>query len=431
MPFDPRPMPRTAFFDAGGYPINATENAALRISLDNLAFFDQVDGTQINTNSWLTSVSTMAAAQASGFIFLNSGASVASGGYAILQSIKAVPLYAHEPMEFSYNAIVTPATNTVIELGCGTATTTTAPTDGVFFRWTASLLQCVLNNAGTETKLTVNPSLIPGTTGTNLFVVVLVEDGALFFINDVLVGELDIPSGQGYPTDGGRQKLLARVYTTGVAGTAPALKIGQCSAIQQVINQNKLWQAFLAGIGRGAYQSPVTAFLQTANHANSTSPVSATLANATAGYTTLGGRYQFAAPASAATDFALFGFQVPAGYQLYVSSVAIAAMNTGATVATTPTVLDWSVAVNSSSVDLGTAESPPATYAPRRSALGMHGFQVGALAGAQAPDLVRTFDPPLVVDGGRFFHTIVQVPVGTATASQVVRGDVLVNGYFE
>jgi hypothetical protein len=37
----------------------------------------------------------------------------------------------------------------------------------------------------------------------------------------------------------------------------------------------------------------------------------------------------------------------------------------------------------------------------------------------------------MVVDGGRFFHIIVQVPVGTATVSQVIRGDVMVNGYFE
>ena len=44
----------------------------------------------------------------------------------------------------------------------------------------------------------------------------------------------------------------------------------------------------------------------TANHANSTSPSSATLANATAGYSTLGGRFQFAAILGAATDYARF-----------------------------------------------------------------------------------------------------------------------------
>jgi hypothetical protein len=46
-------------------------------------------------------------------------------------------------------------------------------------------------------------------------------------------------------------------------------------------------------------------------------------------------------------------------------------------------------------------------------------------------DLVRQFSTPLLVDGGRWIHVIVQVPVGTATASQVFRGDVSIAGYFE
>ena len=41
------------------------------------------------------------------------------------------------------------------------------------------------------------------------------------------------------------------------------------------------------------------------------------------------------------------------------------------------------------------------------------------------------FPTPLVIESGRYLHLIVQVPVGTATGSQVLRGDVMVNGYFE
>jgi hypothetical protein len=62
----------------------------------------------------------------------------------------------------------------------------------------------------------------------------------------------------------------------------------------------------------------------------------------------------------------------------------------------------------------------------------MQGFVVGAAIGACAADIVRDLSQaPITVESGRFLHVIVQVPVGTATASQVIRGDVVVMGYFE
>lgn len=163
---------------------------------------------------------------------------------------------------------------------------------------------------------------------------------------------------------------------------------------------------------------------QTANHANSTSPSSASLSNTAAGYATLGGRYQFAAPGGAATDFALFGFQVPAGFRAVITGVTITTVNTGAAVATTATILDWSLGIKSTAVSLATASL-------RRVPLGVQGFIVGAAIGAVAAEIDRKFDPELVVEDGEFVHVIVQVPVGTATGSQVVRGDVMVHGYFE
>lgn len=180
---------------------------------------------------------------------------------------------------------------------------------------------------------------------------------------------------------------------------------------------------YLAANGRGSHLNPSTG-ASTVNHANSASPTSATLANATAGYATLGGRWQFAAVGGAATDYALFGFQVPSGSKLYVTGIAISTVNTGAAVATSATILDWSVSANSTSVDLGAG-------APRRVTVGTQALLSGAAIGAMANDVVRGFDPPLYVASGNFFHVILQMPVGTATASQVLRGDVQVNGWFE
>jgi hypothetical protein len=169
---------------------------------------------------------------------------------------------------------------------------------------------------------------------------------------------------------------------------------------------------------------------QTANQANSTSPSSASLSNTAAGYTTLGGRWQFAAVAGAATDYALFAYQVPSTHRLLINGVWISTVNTGAAVATTAHILDWSLGLDSTAVSLATADSDPA-YGPRRVPLGMQAFLSGAAIGAVADDVVRRFTNPLIVKPGRFVHVILQMPVATATGSQVLRGDVTFDGWFE
>jgi hypothetical protein len=418
--------------DSDGHPILTTENGALDVSVDSLVLYEQVDGSAVNTNLWTTSTSGMTIAQANGFITLNSGSAVTANSYAILTSIKSVPLYGHLPLKVTLN-ISTPnlaQANATIEAGIGMVATTAAPTDGCFFRWNSSGdFKAVVNNGGAETTSPVLAA-VPQNDVTLLDIVV-VEDLVQFLVDDVLVAEISVPTAQAYPTAGGRLPVFLRVNTGGSPpAAAPVISLGQMVVVQQALNQVKPWCDVLAGLGRGAHQSPVTTFAQTANHANSTSPASATLSNTAAGYTTLGGRWQFAAPAGAATDFALFAYQVPAGYQLFIDSISISAINTGATVGTTATILDWSIAANASAVSLATADGA-GTWAPRRRPLGVQGFLVGDLIGKTANDIVRSFATPMVVDGGRFLHVIVQVPVGTATASQVIRGDVQIDGYFE
>lgn len=427
-----------------GRQLYTTENGALNVSTDDLLFFEQVDGAAINTNVWQSSASTMTIAQASGFITLNSGASTTGSAYAILQSIRSVPLYGHLPVRLSMNLKVPilPQSNQTMEIGFGTMTTTAAPTDGVFFRWTPQAeLRAVINNAGNETTIVLDGvytspngesiTLPPIANSCYLYDIVIVEDLVQFMVDDVIVAEIEVPAGSAYPTNAGRLPIAFRTLNSASApSAAPQISLGQVVVVQQGVNQFRPWLEVLAAMGRGSYQSPVTTFAQTANHANSASPSSASLSNTAAGYTTLGGRYQFAAPNGAATDFALFGYQVPAGYQLFITGIKVSAINTGAAVAVTATILDWSIGVNASAVSLATADGA-GTWAPRRIPLGMQGFLAVAAIGTQAQDIAQQFQVPLVVDGGRFFHVIVQVPVGTATASQVIRGDVLVNGYLE
>lgn len=184
----------------------------------------------------------------------------------------------------------------------------------------------------------------------------------------------------------------------------------------------------MARAGQGAWQNPTT-LAQLANHANSTGPTSATLSNTAAGYATLGGRYQFAAVGGAATDYALFAYQVPTDRSLHITGVAIATMNTGAAVATSAHVFDWALGLDSTAVSLATTDVG-AAYAPRRVPLGVQGMPSGSAIGFVCQDLLREFKAPLVVKPGRYLHVILAMPVATATGSQVIRGDVMINGYF-
>ena len=56
---------------------------------------------------------------------------------------------------------------------------------------------------------------------------------------------------------------------------------------------------------------------------------------------------------------------------------------------------------------------------------------IAAAIGAQAARLDTNLDAPLVVNAGEYLHVIVKMPLGTATASQVIRGVVGINGFFE
>ncbi len=419
--------------DSLGAPINTTENGALNTSTDSLLFFEQVDGAAVNINTWIQSVSGMTITQSGGFITLNAANATTANAYAILSSVKNIPLYGHLPLRVTFNnrTPVIAQANMTIEFGIGLCTTNAAPTDGAFFRWSPNgNFYCVINNGGVET---LSSPLSPiDTAEAEIFDIVVVEDLVQFQIGDTIVAEVAVPPGQAYPTAAGRLPIFARTYNSGSApAVAPQLLVGQIVVVQEALNQTRDWREALALLGRGAYQSPVTPFGQTANHANSTSPASAALSNTAAGYTTLGGRYQFAAVASAATDFALFAYQVPTGYQLVVTGLVISCANTGAIgSAVTPTVVDWGLGINSSAVSLATIDGV-GTWAPRRIPLGVQAFGLTVAIGALANDIVRTFDPPLVIDSGRFFHVIAQVPVGAATASQILRGNIYINGFHE
>lgn len=443
---DPAKSGYARLLDTAGRDISTTENGYVRTSGATLMCYDQIEGSAINTNIWNPWDSTTAIAQANGFITLNPTSIITATQYWNLKTIDVLPLYGSLPMlpELTVKTVNLPQSGVTAEIGCIMASAGAAPTDGCFFRYASSgAFYAVISYGGVETSsanlagTTASDddgdsiALPPANLLTHLFAFEIVEDLVLFSIDDVIVATVVVPTGQAFPFNNGRQSIGMRMYWTTAPSIAPQVSLGQFTAKYEDLNQNRSWPELMAILGKGGYQSPITPFGQTANHANSTNPTSATLSNTAAGYTAPDGEFQFAAVAGAATDYALFAYQVPLGFKRIIYGISISCASTGALGSVTvPTLLRWSLGINSSAVSLATADGTN-TWAPRRKPLGLQSFGLTTALGAMATDLVRTFPVPFVVNSQRFLHLILQVPVGAATASQIFRGTVTLNSYDE
>ncbi len=412
----------------------------LRVGVDNIYWADTFNHTVVDGSAYQFVSVTATIAMSGGFMVLNAGNSVASAAVARAQTYKTFPLHPAGSLEvmFRLRFAINPIANNVCEFGLGFAATTATPTDGVYFKLnTAGVLVGVMNINGTET--TTAPMSAPVAGEVRYYRAVIDQDRIEFFIDGVLEGVILSPNTAAAVSLSRWQPLLMRCYNAAATGSAQRMEIADVSVIARDLALNRLWATAMAGIECGSYNNPRGAAVgQSANYVNNTAPVSATLSNTAAGYTTLGGQFQFAAVAGAETDYALFAFQVPVAAagggnrNLVIRGVRIEAYNMGAASATTPTVLQWALGVGSTAVSLATADSNTAgTRAPRRIPLGVQSIPIGTAIGGNVAPIDVNLDAPLYVAAGTFVHVILRMPVGTATASQIIRGLAMINGYFE
>lgn len=424
----------------------------MRVAQDRLDFQETFSGAALNSAQWSSTVTTMATAVSGSCLSLNSANSVATSAVARVQSYRSFVLTPGGALELDIPIKVVAASvgiaNTTWELGFFLASGITAPTDGVFLRMNAAGdLQLVASFGGAETQsapiaFTTTPTgwdsaVLPENVDREVLLVVTASTVYLW-IDDTLITTLEQPAAQPAFMQAQSLPVTFRVYNS--AGIAPAtatqIRVGPM-AVTTCGLTNTLSVAETATLmGAGGYQGQSGGTMgSTANWANSAAPAAATLSNTAAGYTTFGGQYLFNAPAGAETDYALFGFQVPAlaananNKNLLIYGVRIDAINIGADVATTATVLQWAIGVGSTAVSLATAEAAT-TRARRVVPLGMQGFIVGAAIGAAGATVQKVFRGGLLAEPGSFVHIIMKVPVGTATASQRIRGTVSIDADY-
>lgn len=405
------------------------------LASNSLLFSEPFEGTQVGTTNRIaiaTTTFTQAQTNAGGLVFNNANVTTAASA-ALVTTNRNFPRFQRGPLHFRSRARIAHVTNAVAELGFGRpASQTVSPTTGAYWQVTAGgAVQGVLSFNSTD--ITTSPVTMPVGWQSNFYVwdVILDDDEARFIIQDTATGltvaetAIKVPVTQTRKFDASRVGLFARLHFPTAPATAANLILANFGVTMLDAVTNKPWPHTLAHMGNG-FEIVQTTQAQSANYANSAAPASAALSNTAAGYTTLGGQFQFAAVAGAETDYALFGFTVPAPHSLVVTGIDISTFNMGAAVATTPTLLQWFASPDQAAISLATATN-------RRVTLGAQSLAIATpVGGAANQDVIRDFsNSPLVTNPGRIMVVGLKMPVGTATASQIIRGTVAVKGYFE
>lgn len=415
---------------------------------DTILLTDAFEGTTRNLNQWIETTATMTSAQTVAVgLTLNSGASVTTAQGILESSHRQFPVLARSALVFRAHMNVTGVTNCFEEWGFSdqASATTALHNNGAFFRRdTGGSLQPVLAFNGVETQGSVMTQ--PATTDYATYEIFLESRWATFTITSHTgavissqVMEIGSSGGSAGVTTQARMfavthiPAMMRVYNNGTAGTAPKIIVNDCTVELLDVWSQRSHVVQQSGLGLNSLTSP-TAYTQLANYANSAAPASATLSNTAAGYTTLGGQFQYIVVAAAETDYALFGWQNPSPYTFYCTGIRVSnqwVMSIATTGYTAPLVAQWAAAFNSSAVSLATA----APYTPMKVTLGAQvkgGVAVAALGDAVGNDIIWQPGTPMAVQPGRFLHIILKLSnVGAAGTGCVLRGIAGVDGFFE
>jgi len=413
----------------------------LRVGSDAVWDDESFNYTAQNFTKHKYTSNTLTMTWAGGFLNTNGGNVTTTGTGCQLQTYRHFPLqgsgglYCEIAVAFSN----TPVTNWTEDFGMflPAAASTSLPLDGVYFRANSSGILGVANNNGTETTTSAFSGFSWVVNKVYKFIITISDTELEFWIDDVLYAEIPRQTGAGSVLYSGSVPFAVRHHHTGTTSGIINAKIANYSISTADIDNNRLWASNKAGQGMMGVVNPSGGAAGiTANSVNSTVPATATLSNTAAGYTTLGGQFVFAAVAGAETDYALFAFLNTApttgitGRNLVIRGVWIDLWNQVVAVATTPTVFQWYAAVGSTAVSLATVDGA-ATRLPKRIFLGAHSLVVGSAVGQMAQTVDANLDAPLVVEPGTYFHIILKMPIGTATATETFRGNVGVNAYWE
>jgi hypothetical protein len=421
--------------------LEASDDFRLRTGMDQTFFNEYFPGTTLNNNLWNQVNLTMANSVAGGFNTLNSGLSVASGGYSFLKTWRHFPVYMSFPtyceIDLQYTALTV---GNVMEWGLGLAATNAAPTDGAFFRYTATgEFRAVLNTNGTEQQSADLVNVLPPVGVIKDYLIVLSEKSAEFWINDILVAVIDRANSAAATTSSMNLPVFIRTYNSSATALANTVKVGYVNVSLGDMATNRKWEHVMAGSGGMAYQqqSGAAAATTTAFLANSLAAgAGAAMTNTTAALGSgLGGQFSALPTLGQGIDGIVSSYQVPTGTaafpgkSLYITGVRVqGAVTTSLTGG--PVLYAYSLAFGHTGVSLQNAETIGTSKSARRVSLGYETFPVTSIAGVIGGGVYMAFNSPICVQPGEFIQLVAK-NLGTVTSAGVITFQVSFDGFME
>ncbi len=408
----------------------------LRVGVDVPMDTETFNYTAQNTGKHASVNTTMVPTYSAAGLVTNSGSITTTttgltlGTYAMFPLLGASSIF----FEFEGSFSAQPTTNSIIDIGgfLRGASTAFAPLDGAYFRLNSAGIFGVINNNGSETTTgaPVDFTAIDGAVSyTNTkkyqFIIKVFPRETEFWINNVLVGTIPTPAGQGQPcmsaalpfslrhaivggAAGGVLQFVLNNYNVSLGGFEIADDLGSIT--------NRMFGSY-QGFSSGTMGS-------LANYANGANPTAAVPTNTTAALGVgLGGQFWETDTLAATTDGIICSYQVPAGTVnvagkrlkvtgIWFDSYVQAALTGGGYNA------QFVLAFGHTAVSLATAEAA-ATKAPRRVPIGSYSVVAAAAALVQLPRIFMALTNPIYVNPGEFI-ALVKKKVGTAPSAGVI-----------
>jgi len=434
--------------DTGGRLVRALEannDARLRVGLEQ-PIYSRLFTQTVQTSDYQTNVSTHAVSiggAPSGFV-MNSAGSVAVGvsyiqSWASINVRPSAQVYAD--FVFKYNQV--PQTNNVMEWGFRSDTVaTTATANGICLR---------MNAAGELRLVRVQNSIDIATSGiisqtsfqpsTRLHVILGFNNDMIeAWVNGELLATLDVPAAAVYRGHGyvAAMNMYVMCRNTGITSLAQSINLYEWAIYENGMLQSAP-PSLLAALGYEAGPNNIVQQGQTAQWSNSAYPANASLSNTTPSHSAIGGYFNFAAVAGAATDYALFRFTndtnistaTGGGRRLVIKGFRVSMWNTGAVnSATVPTVVNFGFSVGSNQDSLAGTDSV-ANKSHLRTHIGSIQIPVSAVIGQLGDrELNVALTNEQVVQTGERLNINIRIVSGAATASQVIQGIITPDFYW-
>jgi hypothetical protein len=404
------------------------QDSRLRIATETLMDMEVFSYTAQNTGKFVYRNTTMTVTWTAGQMTTN-GANVTTtttgvlvNSYAMFPVSGASVTYVEVEVGFTNQ----PTTNTIIDFGMflAAATNPFAPTDGVYFRLTSAGIHGVANFSGTE-----NPTPTFSFTYTNnrryKFLIAIGWREVQFWIDDVLYGVLQTPSGQALACASVALPFAVRhAIAGGAAGVALQALVGSYAiSLGGMAFNRTLGETFNAALG--SYQGLSGGTMGSlASYANSANPTAAVPTNTTSTVcTALGGQGWETDTLAVNTDGIIMSYLNPAGTAAVQGRrIRVTGVTINSYVQTALTgggyVAQYALCFGHNALSLATAEAATAK-APRRIALGIQTVASGAAVLTQLAQVSIQLQNPIYVNPGEYL-AIAKKKVGTAPSAGVI-----------